>query len=146
MLTSLIFVSIGYIFCVLYTDLMFEIQVFSKRNDAKALNSAVAYYERVFTAPFAPVGVLLAFGVANGVTMYNLMNNSLTTLKIISLILLIAPQVVFGVYLLPIEKTLHLSTTTKENRIKGLKTLFFTHIAMFISIFGFFLTCLVEYN
>ena len=91
MLASLIFVCIGYIFCVLYTDITFDVQVFTKPNDAKALKLSVKYYERLFAAPFYPVGVLLSFGVTTGGTIFNLVTKGSTTLRIISLLLLIAP-------------------------------------------------------
>ena len=119
-------------------------QVLTKPNDEAAHAQILGYYNRIFTAKDGPLVLLSVFGIATGCTIYHQYQNGVTTLRIISLVLLLTPQVFAGVSLMPIAKSLQ--KCNREEQIKGLTYLLYSHIAILVSIFCFFITCLIDYN
>jgi hypothetical protein len=142
---TLVFVSVGFMMAVLYTDIMFEMQVYTKDiEDTEAHEMMLAYYTRIFTAPLGPVGLLSMFVIATGGTIRNIYTRGVSALRVFALVVILIPQVAAALYLFPICQEMTSSSASREFQRESLKILFWFHSSFVFFVVSFFVANVMD--
>jgi hypothetical protein len=136
---ALLFIGGGFLFAVLWFDLMFDVQVLRDGSSVAALGSIAAYYRRV-TTEAAPMGhlvaaVMLTTVVAGLVEIVRARDRR--SLQGLALLLLVAPITLAAVRVFPNAVTLGRESVDDASQVVLARAILRDHLLCLGSILGF---------